>query len=370
MQNTIELVISDLSRGGAGLARDSSGRVIFVPYTAPGDRVRVKIISEEKRYAQGELIEVLTASHIREKPLCPVFGRCGGCQWQHLPYSLQWETKLNGVKHALMRVKIEPPDTWDTFPAANPWNYRNRIQLRGQVDKLGFFAAKSHELIHVSQCEIARSEINQALPMIRQEGSKLSRPYKVEIEVMPDGEVRSFWNSSHASGGFRQVFDEQNEQLKKWVGSGLSNGRALLDLFGGSGNLSLPMTDNMNEIHCIDLAAPKSRSANQPPSINFHRSAVMPWLLRAAAIEEFRSKGPWSAIMDPPREGLGTEFGDIQSALRQIGVDELVMVGCNPDSWAMDLSKFIRKGWKLTKVAALDFFPQTPHIESMALLHL
>src|SRR4051812_26561964 len=100
----LTLKIQDLARGGAGVSRDESGRVIFVPYTAPGDVVRVRITEEKKNYAQGELLEVVEPSSIRQKAPCPVFGRCGGCQWQHLPYELQFRTKLQGVVHALSRV--------------------------------------------------------------------------------------------------------------------------------------------------------------------------------------------------------------------------------------------------------------------------
>ena len=94
MQPPIELEIQDLSRGGAGVARDASGRVIFVPFTAPGDRVRVRVAQAKKQnYANAELLEVVRPAELRQQPVCPVFGQCGGCQWQHLPYSLQWKTK-------------------------------------------------------------------------------------------------------------------------------------------------------------------------------------------------------------------------------------------------------------------------------------
>src|SRR5215210_4196095 len=113
----ITLDITDLSRGGAGIGRDSDGRAVFVPLTAPGDRVRARITEEKKRFAHAELLEVLTPSPERQAPRCAVFGRCGGCQWQHLPYELQWRTKVNGVRHALERVQVTSPVEWEEFPA-------------------------------------------------------------------------------------------------------------------------------------------------------------------------------------------------------------------------------------------------------------
>src|SRR4051812_16815630 len=99
MENEVVVRITDLSRGGAGVSRDESGRVVFVPYSAPGDLVRVRIVETDKRYSQGEILEILEPSSDRQTPPCPAFGKCGGCQWQHLPYSLQWDTKANGILH-------------------------------------------------------------------------------------------------------------------------------------------------------------------------------------------------------------------------------------------------------------------------------
>src|SRR5580704_6655799 len=97
----LELEITDLARAGAGVARDPSGRVVFVPLTAPGDRVRAQVVDADKRYAQAILLEVLKPSPLRAQAPCTVFGRCGGCQWQHISYELQWKTKRGGVLHAL-----------------------------------------------------------------------------------------------------------------------------------------------------------------------------------------------------------------------------------------------------------------------------
>src|SRR6476661_4122262 len=110
--------ITDLSRSGAGVGRDASGRVVFVPFTAPGDQVRVEIGAEEKNYAEAKLLEVISPSPQRAVPPCPVFGKCGGCEWQHLPYELQWSTKKKGLEHSLKRVGVEFEGAqWEEFPA-------------------------------------------------------------------------------------------------------------------------------------------------------------------------------------------------------------------------------------------------------------
>lgn len=371
MGEFLDIEITDLSRGGSGVGRDSSGRVIFVPKTAPGDRVRVRIVKADKRYAEAELVEILTPSAVRVEPRCPAFGRCGGCDWQHLPYELQWKTKKGGVLHALSRVQIQPPSAPEELPAEQIWEYRNRVQLRGTKGQMGFYAPRSHDIIPLDRCDIARPEINREWSKIREEGSKLPRPYKVEVEVLSTGEVRKMWNAGHAAGGFRQVHDAQNEKLQRWVTGAVAPGRVLLDLFGGSGNLSVPLAERMTEVHCVDLSAPAERPEGTPANLHFHRASVTDWLERAVSQKPAWAKvGAVSAILDPPRIGLGQDFQKIIPALEQLGVREAVFVGCDTDSWARDLSRMARRGWKLQRVAVLDLFPQTHHVESLALLGL
>ena len=130
--------ITDLSRSGAGVGRDSEGRALFVPFSAPGDVVKVKLQKVKRRYAEAELLELIEPSPVRVTPHCPVFTRCGGCQWQHIPYELQWQTKEAGVRESLRLAKINVPQIWEGFPAQNAWEYRNRIQLRGDGSTIGY----------------------------------------------------------------------------------------------------------------------------------------------------------------------------------------------------------------------------------------
>ena len=361
--DTLDLTIHDLSRGGAGVGKDSNGRIVFVPYTAPGDLVRVEILSTKKNYAQAKLLEVLKPSSERIQPKCPVFTQCGGCDWQHLPYELQWSTKVKGALQALKRsgldiTKMEGLIPLEEFQAANPWNYRNRIQLRGEGDKVGFYKRGSKDtLVAFDRCEITRNEINDALPEIRKEGAQLGTPYKVEIDVTPQGKVRTAWNAKHAALGFRQINDEQNEVLKKWVISHLKKDRVLLDLYGGNGNFSLGLVSQMKHIHCVDVGAHTSKPQ---PGIEFHKSGVAKWL------QTYRSQQQASAILDPPREGLGDDFTSIEAALSKNGVDEILLIGCDEDAWAKDCIRLHNQGWKLVKLAFFDLFPQTKHVESVA----
>jgi 23S rRNA (uracil1939-C5)-methyltransferase len=364
METVLEIV--DLARSGAGLARDAQGRVVFVPFTAPGDRVRVRITSEEKRYAEAELLEILSASPDRATPPCPVFGRCGGCEWQHLPYERQWAAKKGGVAHAVKRVGVAEGSPWDEFPAERVWEYRNRVQLRGLGEQIGFYARGSNELVPIEKCFIARPEINERIPAAREAGLTRSREYKLELEVFPGGEVTESWNMGHSARGFRQVHDEQNEQLRAWVSDHVGTGGVLLDLYGGAGNLSLGLAKRFTEIHSVDLGAPIRTPLEAAPHHRFHRAGVLEWLRREQ--DRLRKGPPLRLVLDPPREGLGSELFPIVDILKGLPVAETLLIGCETDPWANALSRLLKHGWTLERLGALDFFPQTHHVEALAVL--
>jgi 23S rRNA (uracil1939-C5)-methyltransferase len=172
---------------------------------------------------------------------------------------------------------------------------------------------------------------------------------------------------AHAAGGFRQVHDGQNAKLQAWVASHVTPGNRLLDLFGGHGNLSLPIADRQSEIHCVDYGAPGAHPEGTPKNYFFHRAPVGPWLVNKA---KEKSTLPTSAVLDPPRDGLGENWLPIVQSLQAMQVTELLVIGCEPDAWARDLHRYTRHGWELKEIAALDLFPQTHHVEALAVLRV
>jgi len=376
----VEMTIQEVSRGGAGMGRDLDGRAIFVPFTAPGDVVKVRLKNSKQRYAEADLLELIEASDQRQDPPCPVFTQCGGCQWQHLPYSLQWNIKREGLTESLRRAKVSTKLKWDEYPAKTIWHYRNRIQLRKKGTQLGFYSRQSHQIVPISQCAIACTEINAAISEIltntANKDSQVKENGKFELSLSLTGQVQQFSPDQHqnqqTSHGFRQVNDEQNVNLLSWIKQSISTFHGILDLYGGSGNLSLALANSVSQIHCVDLNICKGNEP-YPDNIIFHQSAVRTWL--ECRVEETKytrktstEQPTWLALLDPPRDGLHKDGDVIIQCLQKLGVSSVILVGCKTDPWSRDVAKFISQGWTLDKVAVFDFFPQTFHVESAALL--
>lgn len=375
------LRVNDLSRGGSGVARDER-RVIFLPLTMKGDVVTARIISEDKRFATAEVLEITEPSPDRVIPRCSVFGKCGGCTWQHVPYEQQWRTKRDGVLHALSRASVTLEGiTTEEFPATNPWNYRNRVQLRATPGTLGFYSRRTNDLVGIDRCEIAREELNALLPILRLEAEvkllekvkagEAEPELKVEVEILPDGSIRKVWDAPHGSMGFRQVNDEQNEKLRNYVRGALADGAHVFDLYGGAGNFTYEDADRYARVECVDVGSPESALPRQPENFRFYRSDVGRWLDRRGKDFErgaFNPKGPIEVILDPPREGMGSQSDRIGEILMNLDATKIIAVGCDADAWGRDLSRFIQAGWKVSAAAFFDLFPQTPHIESVAVL--
>ena len=366
----VEIDITEVTRSGSGFGRDQNGRAIFVPFTAPGDKVKVRLIKEKNKYAEGEIVELLEKSDIRIEPKCKVFAQCGGCQWQHLPYEYQWEIKSKGVKESLRLAKVDFRHSIEEYPVENVWGYRNRIQLRGRGSELGYYARQSHELVAIQRCEVTHAELNNALPAVREEGSTKPGEYKVELNLTLDHQVKYSWNQAHGADGFRQVNDEQNTKLRDWIKERIPNDTSVLDLYGGAGNLSLPILDKVKAVHCVDLTVPDDNLTAQ--QFYYYRSAVLPWLQKREGEikrnEVSITNHSWFAIIDPPRNGLADDAAEIIRCLDEHCVDKVILVGCKSDPWARDVSSFLERGWKLKEVALFDFFPHTFHVESVALL--
>ena len=191
----ITIKIDKMTFGGAGLGY-ADGKVCFVPFAAPGDLARVRVRSEKRSYLEAEILELLEPSPLRVIPPCPVFGVCGGCNWQHLPYSTQLEEKQKIFADIMWRSgRIESERIVPIKPAPEPFGYRARVQLKvrfvaGEMH-IGFYRGSSHFVVDIpGKCAIAHPAINRLLPELHRLMQIFPEPDKVpqiDVTIGDDG---------------------------------------------------------------------------------------------------------------------------------------------------------------------------------------
>jgi 23S rRNA (uracil1939-C5)-methyltransferase len=421
-KSTATLEIDALSYGPYGIGR-LDGKAIMVPYTAPGDTVEVRITEEKERYAVGEATRVFTPSSLRQAPPCPYVGACGGCSWQHLRYDAQLKAKQQSVVDALRRIgKLGDFELKPIIPSAQEYGYRRRVRLQlGPKKELGFFGAASHELVEIGSCLIADDRLNRALDSLRRWVRALATPIEyVEIvagdepdeivvvaraigpfapndepacaNLASDGEqIRGLivagadwhrvWGRPAISVGlladlslsldadvFMQVNAEGNRRiLDVLLAAGdFQSGDRVLELYCGGGNFTLPIAQRTKEI----VAVEGYRSSIANGKLNAQKNSIdnIRWICSAVpkAVTELkrRRENFTKIVLDPPRAGAK----GIETDLSALGASRIFYISCNPTTLARDLNALTKHSYRLRMVQPIDFFPQTFHVETLAVV--
>jgi len=391
-----EVTVEKWVYGGSGLVR-VAGQVAFVPGVLPGEIITLGAMKRRASVLEAELGSVVEASPHRIEPKCPVFGRCGGCDYQHAPYEYQLAQKADIIRETLRRVgKIEPPETIQLV-SADPWHYRNRNQFRIERARIGYLAAGSRKLVDIEECPISAPAINQALRAIRK---KLHDPHwprflrSVELftngeQVMmnaleTDGErrlARGFfeWLDQWVPGAALGWLDYETGGLKYRVSHGSffqvnrflagdlvqcavgdAAGESALELYAGVGLFTLALAKRFDVVDGVESNGAAVRdmeenAARAGGTIGVHRSQAEQYLAKTRKPPEF-------VLADPPRSGLGRA---VAGHLLRLAPRRIHLVSCDPPTMARDLAALIAGGYRLQKTTLVDMFPQTYHIETV-----
>jgi 23S rRNA (uracil1939-C5)-methyltransferase len=394
LNDILEVKTEGMSFGSAAVARlktNEGNHVIFVYGAAPNEYVRIKITNKKKNYFESIVLEVLEKSPFRVTPFCPYFGfsegHCGGCDWQHIDYKKQVLEKTHNVLYQIARTLKIDLDTLNkitkSYPAKSPFFYRNRIQLRGDQNKIGFYERGSQKIISIDECKVAHPKLNEKLKEFISKNRFTEIKYhedRFKIEWTFDlksNQVLEAINKPHAALGFTQINHEQNEVMINIIKNIIQNlnfsksNSILLDLYGGSGNLSKPMLSFFDELLCVDLfnngiQVKKDASILTPP-FSLIRADIEKFLkfnyLKPLVFD--RKKNLACIIADPPREGLVKT----SHLIRDLNVENIILVSCDPTTLARDLSRFQSK-YEIKSIHIIDMFPQTHHCESVIHLNL
>ncbi len=361
----ISLTIDSLSNSGDGVGRHNN-KVVFVPFALPGEQIEADVLQDKKTFAKARLTKILQTSKHRIQPECPVFGRCGGCDWQNLTYDQQLKWKQQHLTDVLQKIaKIEVGDWLQPIqPAPSLFHYRNRIQVHTDRKGVFYYAKGSQEPVYIDQCPIASKAINHWL--MANKNTLTQQKAKIELAEMDDGKIKTFKvdKKGQSALGFRQVNSEQNDFLCQQIIDHVRNHQVSTvdDLYCGQGNWSLSLARACPTIHCrgidnnpVNIQKAQTRA---PENCEFHLGDAV------TLFEETTAKRDM-LIIDPPRAGCSAE---VIEKISQNPPPWLVYISCHPASMARDLKLLLDSGWSVKSMTPVDMFPQTSHLECLTIL--
>jgi len=396
-QTNLEVTIEKLIYGGDGLAR-VNGQVALAPFVLPGERAVLEVVEQKRGLLRTKLVEVRETAAERVIPSCPYFMRCGGCHYQHAGYQAQLALKREILAETLRRVgKIEPPAEIGVI-AAEPWNYRNRVQLHIRGTELGYREAHSNRLVAIEQCPIASPRINQAIASLREmlrdprwprfvhSMELFTNESELQLNVLETERpvARRFFEwcaekmpglvpgalDYHAAGEVYRVsggsfFQVNRHLIEPVVEAALrdAQGESAVDLFAGVGLFSLPLAKRFAKVAAVESGSAAVRDL----AFNAERAGVAVEARQSsvdAYLESLRA-APDFVLADPPRSGLGKTAVAHLARLRPA---RLTLVACDPATLARDLAGLLRAGYAVENVTMIDLFPQTFHIEAIVAL--
>jgi 23S rRNA (uracil1939-C5)-methyltransferase len=426
----MKLCIEKAIYGGSGLAR-ADGKAVFVPFTLPGEVVEAHVTEDRTSYASAELDRVLEASSARVSAPCPYFGECGGCHYQHATYAQQLEMKVQILRETLERAHLKEIPAI-TIVQGEALGYRNRIRLhveRGS-SMLCYKKRGSHANLAVDACPIAAPVLEEALKAFQNFSKKWQLgEYFEEIEFFTNTQQSSilitFWSSHgvnavteelqrlwpqlvdqvsqisgaavlssergkqrdavlaqigeqalayhsagrdyHVSlGSFFQANRFLIDALVELVVAGQS-GAVAWDLYAGVGLFASALAPCFERVVAVESAPRSVRDLRRNLDDGLHRvvaSSTLDFLRRALGSRQVK---PDFVVADPPRAGLGKE---VTALLGEIRPEHIIYVSCDPATLSRDLKSLLDSGYHLKNMYMVDLFPQTFHLESVAMLSL
>jgi len=425
-----QVSIESLSHDGRGIAH-VDGKVVFIDEALPGERIEFSYTDSRRDYAEGQVEKLLTQAEQRVKPACQHFGRCGGCSFQHVADKAQIQLKQALLVEQFQRIgKLTIPLIWEPLTAAY-WGYRRKARMgvkyvpkKGRV-LVGFRERRNPFLAEIESCPVMHPKVGENLMALSEMIGGLTIKAKIpQIEVAigdddcvlalrvlePPSEedlqrMREFQHTHNMTlclqpkgpdtivplpgepdvipsytlieqaihfkfkpTMFTQVNQAINQQMVTRAIDALALNKTdrVLDLFCGLGNFTLPMATKAGHVVGIEGDLPLVNHAkfnaeiNQLDNVEFF----------AADLTKDIANTPWAkqtfnkVLLDPSRAGAA----EVLHNLKHWNPDKILYVSCNPSTLARDADILVHElGYRLVKAGVMDMFPQTAHVESIAL---
>lgn len=405
------------------------GRVVFTDEGLPGERVDVEIVREKKNFLEARTLAVIDKSGRRIEARCDHYRICSS--YQPLPYEDQLELKKSQLREILGEVAGPAEDKFELVPSPEIWHYRNKIRYsviwEGGGARLAYHQPGSRdEFVGLTGCHLVGKRINELLSVVLEiiERNGLRSLREVEARESRVGRrellLNLYWSASHDAGsvdpilaglsarfplagvvsferrrgteqeivewgrplleerigevrfeiGARSFFQVNTGILETVIGdmkklTGFRGTERLGDFYCGVGTFGIALGRSVKEIYGVESEPSNIRflktniSLNRLPQFKIFEGSSEEWIPRLL------ERKLDAAVFDPPRKGLDTKT---VSALLRLPVPTILYLSCNPATLARDL-KALTPAYRITALRAYDFFPHTPHIETLAVLN-
>lgn len=405
MSNIVELTLENPAYGGDTIGRLPDGRAVFVPFSAPGETVRISIAVDKKKFARGELLNVLEPDPSRIEARCQHFTACGGCHYQHIAYDQQLLIKRKILQDQLERIgRLVEPHIEPMIPSPNIFNYRNQIKFHiSSGDKLGFIRSNKQGVLEISECHLPEEPLGNFWPLLEIDSETgisslglrlgiqddilvtLESDYQFNaefnIEALPVSVVHlspdkmeilagSEYNVMQlrdrkfrvSAGSFFQVNTTLAEQMVAAIEELIPDGsRMVLELYSGVGLFSAFLAPRTEKLIAIEASESASEdfvhNLDQFENVDLYQGP-------AEDILPNLNLQPEIVLADPPRTGLNRTV--IESIL-SMRPESLLYISCDPATLARDSKLLMEGGYTANKFIPFDFFPHTYHIETLSI---
>lgn len=433
-------MVEGYSSEGLGIVR-LDGAVVFVPRTVRGETIDLRITKVMKTAAAGEIVRIHKPSSERATPECPYFGKCGGCDFQHLSYTEELWAKRQRVQDALTRLGGTDLQVEEIIGAKNPIRYRNKSQYPvGSNGEIGFYRARSHQVVP-TECCLIQSEVSdktaqavglwmkryhisaydettgkglvrhiyvrvnkkgESLCCVVANGRQLPRepelaalvcaaaPKTVGVllnvntkrgNVVLGDKYRTLWGQNFLMDtlcelefklsvpSFYQVNRDQAEVLynKTLEFAALTGNETVLDLYCGTGTITLCLAKQAKRVIGAEIVAPAIRDAKENAARNHIENVDFFCGDAAEVAAKLEQDGlrPDVITVDPPRKGLAPQ---VIASIAGMSPERMVYVSCDPATLGRDIKIFGGFGYRAVRACAVDMFPGTAHVESVVRL--
>ena len=382
-----------------------NGITTFIPYALPNEIVKVKIDNIFDNYARGSIKEIIQKSNDRIEPICPYFYKCGGCNLMHLNYEKQLEFKKEKIESIFKKISNEVIKLNNIYSDKN-LNYRNKITLKVDKNKIGYYKEKSNELIEIDKCFLVDNKINEVINNLKEFISKyqdndikevMIRIINNKIMISVDNinlnykdvfiEKFNYLDSIYINNNliygekvlietidnfkfnispksFFQVNKKVSEEMYKKAVSYVDKSDVTLDLYSGTGTITTLLSKKSKRVIGIEVVKDAVKDAND--NIKENNISNIEFICDKVEnkIDTLKKLNIDNIVLDPPRSGSDKKS---LKAILEINPKKIIYISCNPVTLSRDYNT-LKEKYIIKEINAYDMFPNTYHVETVMIL--